>query len=408
MAHNDRLDGAGRGRKTMSLPELDPLLRSVEDETALADWGDHDDPGFRNRVGQFLEAARQAIVGSEALKATEDTFRWHLSTRLRFFDDRARQPLADEMVERPLIVLGEPRAGTTLLHALLAEDPAARSVRFWELYYPSPPPGLGGPSVSERMDRADDDWRDILALIPRWLTSHPYNDMLGQGLAECERFWSAIDFRGTAPTGWWRVPATGLSAGVEQDPVRQYQIHKMTLQHLQYGAPPRRWALKGTSHHQRLVPLLDAYPDGCFLWIHRDPVVTTASFLELISQIYEGITGAAVDRGSVGPGHVASMRAKMQQVMTLDAVQDPRILHVPYHEFTRDQPAAVRKAYEHFGFEFTPEYESHMRGWLESNRPDRYGKFAYSTDHLGVDVNELYDEFGPYMERFDVRRELGK
>jgi len=30
--------------------------------------------------------------------------------------------------------------------------------------------------------RADDDWREINAKLPKWLHSHPYNDMLGDGL----------------------------------------------------------------------------------------------------------------------------------------------------------------------------------------------------------------------------------
>jgi hypothetical protein len=392
----------------MPLPELDDLLRSVEADTGLDDWADADDPGFKSRVGNMLEAVKQVDLDSDHEKATEETFRWHLTNRLRFFNDRAQYPIADEVVERPLIVIGEPRAGTTLLHALLGEDQGSRSVRFWELYYPSPPPGLGGRSVEERKARADADWRDILRTIPKWLISHPYNDLLGQGLAECERLASGIDFTGTAPSGWWRVPAIGLSAGTTPGPIRMYKIHKMTLQHLQFRAGPRRWALKGTSHHQRLVPLLEAYPDGCFIWIHRDPVVTTASFLELISQIQEGITGRSVDRLEAGAGHVTNMRAKVQGMLSEDAVHDPRILHIPYHEFVADHVATVHKAYEHFGIDFTSQYGERLRWWLGNNRPDRYGKFTYSVENLGVDIEELYEDFTPYMDRFGVRRELKK
>jgi hypothetical protein len=259
-------------------------------------------------------------------------------------------------------------------------------------------------SVAARRARADDDWREILGLIPKWLVSHPYNDQLGEGPAECERCW-AIDFRSTPPSGWWRVPVAGLAAGVPQDHVRQYEIHRMTLQHLQVGAPPRRWALKGTSHHQRLAALLDAYPDGCFVWIHRDPVVTTASFLELISQIYEGITGHA-DRAAAAPGHVAGMRAKIGDVMGNPAVDDPRILHVAYHDFVGDPAGTIGRVYDRFGIGFDDSYGARIGAWLAGNRSDRYGRFSYSVDALGVDVEGLYREFAAYMERFDVRREL--
>jgi len=62
-----------------------------------------------------------------------------------FFDDHQRYGLEAEAIVRPLFATGEPRSGTTLLHALLSVDPDARAMRFWEVMYPSPPPGLAAP-----------------------------------------------------------------------------------------------------------------------------------------------------------------------------------------------------------------------------------------------------------------------
>ena len=41
-----------------------------------------------------------------------------------------------------MFVTGEPRTGTTLMHALMSVDPDARALRFWEVMYPSGPPGV--------------------------------------------------------------------------------------------------------------------------------------------------------------------------------------------------------------------------------------------------------------------------
>ena len=80
---------------------------------------------------------------------------------------RGSQALSDgqEKIEKPLFATGEPRSGTTLLHALLSVDPNGRALRFWEVMYPSPPPGLAGPDDPRRA-RADEDWRDILKRLP--------------------------------------------------------------------------------------------------------------------------------------------------------------------------------------------------------------------------------------------------
>ena len=126
---------------------------------------------------------------------------------------------------------------------LLAVDPDARSLRFWEVMYPSPPPGIATAQDTRRA-QADADWREINAKIPKWLLSHPYNDMLGDGLPEDERCW-AFDFRVMTPTAWWRVPIQHLSAGLPTDAAAQYRIHKAMLQAFQHRREKKYWVLKG-------------------------------------------------------------------------------------------------------------------------------------------------------------------
>src|SRR5260370_42674123 len=139
--------------------------------------------GLWETVSQ-IQKARMDEAGQ---RVAASVCNWLLTSRLQFFEaHRKRYPLAQEQIERPLFATGQPRSGTTLLHALLSVDPQGRALRFWEVMYPSPPPSLAGPEDPRRA-RADEDWREILQKIPKWLISHPYNDMLGDGLPECER-----------------------------------------------------------------------------------------------------------------------------------------------------------------------------------------------------------------------------
>ena len=75
---------------------------------------------------------------------------WLLTSRLEFFEDRNRYPVAAERIERPMFTTGEPRSGTTLMHALMSADPDARALRFWEVMYPSPPPGVSATEARGR------------------------------------------------------------------------------------------------------------------------------------------------------------------------------------------------------------------------------------------------------------------
>jgi hypothetical protein len=47
-----------------------------------------------------------------------------------------------------------------------------------------------------------------------------------------------------------------------------------------------------------------------------------------------------------------------------------------------------------------------MRDYLKNNRGDRYGKFHYSPDMIGVDINELNNEFASYRERYGLDVEI--
>ena len=49
-----------------------------------------------------------------------------------------------------------------------------------------------------------------------------------------------------------------------------------------------------------------------------------------------------------------------------------------------------------------------MRDYLKNNKGDRYGKFKYSTDVIGEDIEALHEEFAPYRERFGLEIEQRK
>jgi hypothetical protein len=385
-------------RSGTQILDADALLAAAQAETGLRDWGDDTLPDrFRLAVANIRGAGMDVAGQREAAKVC----RWLLDSRLRFFEDRKRWPIADERIERPLFATGEPRSGTTLLHALLSVDPSARALRFWELMYPSPPPGLAGPDDARRA-RADEDWREILRRIPKWLISHPYNDMLGDGLPECERTW-AFDFRVMTPTAWWRVPMNVRMSGLPPDPRAQYRLHRMLLQHCQYARPAKYWVLKGF-HGSRLEALFEAYPDARIIWTHRDPVQVIASRIVLVGEIEEGMVGR-VDWKTVAAEYLALSRATFRAALQSPLLDDPRIQHVRYPDFVADPVGTIRRFYEICGVPFTPGAEAGMRAYLRDNRSDRYGKFRYSTDVIGEDVEALHAEFAPYRERFGLEIE---
>lgn len=374
------------------------MMGAAQSETGLHDYGD---PTLPERFAVAVDHLNALGMDADGRSQAAQVCRWLLTSRLEFIEDRNRFPIGDEVVAAPMFVTGEPRSGTTLMHALMSVDPDARALRFWEVMYPSPPPGLADPDDGRRA-QADADWREINAKMPKWLHSHPYNDMLGDGLPEDERTW-AFDFRVMTPTAWWRVPMQSLVGGLATDPAAQYRLHKAMLQQLQYARPRKYWVLKGF-HGFRLKEMFETYPDAKLVWLHRDPVQVAASRTMMMADIMDGIVGP-VDLNAEAEKHLEMTRASIANTMNNPLVDDPRILHIRYTDFIADQVATVRRYYAFCGRELTDAAESAMRAYLANNRGDRYGKFRYSTQLLvdiGEDLDALHTEFRPFRERFGV------
>lgn len=374
------------------------MLNRAQDSTGLTDYGDDTLP---QRFATAVDLLNGIGMDAEGRHRAEDVCHWLLTSRLEFFEDRNRYPVADEEIERPMFVTGEPRSGTTLMHALMSVNPDARALRFWEVMYPSPPPGITGDDDPRRA-RADADWREINAKLPKWLHSHPYNDMLGDGLPEDERTW-AFDFRVMTPTAWWRVPMQTVVGGLPTDDAAQYRIHKAMLQQFQYERPRKRWVLKGF-HGFRLQAFFDCYPDANLLWLHRDPVQVAASRTMMMADILEGIVGP-VDLQAAAKMHLELTRASIANTMTNPLTDDPRILHVRYTDFLADPVGTVGRYYDFCGLTLSTEAQTQMRAYLKNNPGDRHGKFHYSTallTDIGEDLDALHHEFQAFRDRFGV------
>ena len=126
----------------MDLLDAKALLRRAQEETGLSDWGDET---LEERFGLAVDHLRSVGLDEAGQRAAAGVCRWLLTSRLQVFEDFKRYPIAEERIDKPVIAIGEGRSGTTFLHALLSVDPNGRSLRFWEVMYPSPPPGLPCP-----------------------------------------------------------------------------------------------------------------------------------------------------------------------------------------------------------------------------------------------------------------------
>ncbi|MGC9329374.1 MAG: sulfotransferase, partial [Candidatus Hinthialibacter sp.] len=117
------------------------MLSLAERKTGLNDWGNL---AFHEPLDVLLEALnREAQLSQRGRFVIAQHYMRLLCNLLRIVDDWKKHPeIADVPIAPPIVVLGFPRTGTTYLHNLLSCDPAFRTLQYWELLFPSPPPDL--------------------------------------------------------------------------------------------------------------------------------------------------------------------------------------------------------------------------------------------------------------------------
>jgi len=144
------------------------LKQRAEAQTGLHDWGN---TGFDEGLAKVCQSAcDEANLSDTHADALASNIVKTLAHRLRFYADRARYPeIAQQKISAPIIVTGLPRSGTTILHSLLAQDPAARSPLRWEIDELTPPPRAATYETDPRIASAT---KAVEALPAAFLAMH--------------------------------------------------------------------------------------------------------------------------------------------------------------------------------------------------------------------------------------------
>lgn len=388
----------GAGRRYVQLGD-ERLLAEARAQTGLADFGD---PAFleplRRLLASYEDEARLTLLGRIA--ARQDTVRL-LASRLRLVEDRRRQPgIADEQIQQPIFVTGLPRTGTTLLHGLLAQDPASRAPLHWEMMYPSPPSGKyarGG--VDRRLEIARRQIRWFHRLAPEFRRIHP----LGAELPEECLIITSHSFLSFQFQTSHRVPS--YQAWLEaQDLTPAYRQHRDILQQLQWRCPTRQWILKAPAHLYGIAALFAVYPDAGVVLTHRDPLAVAASVASLHT-VLRGTFSDGADPHEIGDEVCRRWAEGINRALRVrdsGAVPAERFVDVMYDDLLRDPIGVVHRVYAHFGRSLSPAAEERMRRFLAAHPKDRFGRHRYSLEQFGLDPDRVRRDYRDYRERFGL------
>ena len=323
-----------------------------------------------------------------------------LRNRLSLENDWKQDPgIAARRIERPLFIAGLPRTGTSLLHGLLAQDPANRTPLSWEVMSPSPAPERERYESDPRIARIERRMRWIDWLAPDFKRIHEVSARLPQ---ECVAITSHV-FRSPQFATTYRVPS--YEAWIDQADLRPaYQFHRRFLQHLQWPCSEQQWVLKSPAHLTGLGALLETYPDAGIIQTHRDPLVAMPSLASLRTVLH-GAFSNTVDPLQIGletTSYWAQVLVQAIEFRRLHPAAQSRFHDVYYHDLTRDPIGTVQRIYTYFGLPFTPEAEARMRQYLAQHPRHQYGEHRYTMEQFGLKPAEEMRRYSAYCDYFGI------
>lgn len=276
----------------------------------------------------------------------------------------ARIPLAAD----PVFVIGHWRTGTTLLHELLALDPALRAPTTYECLAPHHFLLTGG-------------W------LPRWISfalprTRPPDKMQVTWDAPQEDELALVNLGVPSPYATIAFPNNGPAnlAWLELDGLspRERQCWEQTLvtffRQLQYSRPGRL-LLKSPTHTFRLPTLARLFPAARWINITRNPFEVFSSTLRLWRSMYLAY-GYQQPRFEGLEEYVLSTFSRLHQRLeaTCGCVADGALADVRYEDLLAAPAATIRRLYQSLGLgdaePLVPQIERYFsaRSGYERNR----------------------------------------
>jgi hypothetical protein len=376
-----RLLNAG-GRPLARAITLDPdaLVRAAERRTGLRAAGDD---GFREPLARLCASAEsEADLHPLGRWLVRDHLVGLVAERLRLRDHVERHPeVLDVPVDRPVLVLATPRSGSTFLHNLLALDPRSRVPALWEVRNPVPRAARRG-RVDPRVREARKTVEGIERLAPVMLKIHPVS---AEGPEE-DRFLLEKTFLGVQFLAYHRAPSY-VDWFLEQPEERLFEACLETrrqIQVLKHGDGGRRWVGKSTVHALFGRALVRAFPDACFVLLHRDPLEAIPSICSL-GAASRSIFSDRVDLADLGREALRAVDNTLARLHHLREAPAPAsACEIRYEDLVDDPLAVVARVYEAAGMDLTPAVERGVREYVAAHPQHAGGVHRYRLEDYGL------------------------
>jgi hypothetical protein len=382
----------------------DALIDAAKRKTGLHDFGEGP---FRDNLDILVDSLeREAYLTPVGRLLTREVLITSLSKQLQLQEWFRRHPeIANEKVTTPLIIIGMPRTGTTILHELMALDPNNRCPLFWEVEAPFPPPETRTYDHDPRIARSASHIKLSHYLMPGVEGMHRMGAQLPQ---ECVSITADV-FASMLYNTIYRIPTYAKWLAEEADMAPVYRYHRRMHQLLQWRCPAKRWVIKSPAHLWSIEALLREYPDAKLVQTHRDPLRIVSSLVSMTAVMRSAYENGGIDVDDLAREWSNSCSFALNaslKTRSSGAIPPQQIVDIQFGSFMKSAEAEVERIYDAFGFEFTPAFAQRIREYLAVNSAEKHGGHKHQFSDTRLDYAREREKVKGYQEYFGVRSEF--
>lgn len=302
-------------------------------------------------------------------------------------------------INRPVVITGIPRTGTTALHKLLATDPQFQGLQTWLVGAPMPRPPRETWGTHPLFQQTVEQLKQRYDATPKSRAAHL---MVAEEVDECclvlrHSFvsnlwtcgWSAATY-----DAWWQC----------QSELPSYHHFAGTLQLMGSSEPEKRWLLKNPGHIANLDLLFAVFPDALVVQTHRDPAKAVPSLCALLMHLHPIMEeGRYQQRAHIMLAReTAKWSAAVRDAEVVRRARPGQVLDVVHGDFHGDPMRTIERIYAFAGLYLSPAVRSAMAQRIEVKPEMSHGLHTYDVADFGMTQEEIRERFSDYISRFDL------
>ena len=384
---------------------VDAVAAAAIERAHLDDFGPD---GWRDRLALILDEVDHEPNYTGLLRATfYNRAVAVLANRLLALDLLRRHPeIHERKIERPLIIAGLPRSGTTHLLNLLAAGGRFSALRYWESVQPVPLPGDPVPAdhtADPRYLRSAAAWERLQRVNPMMAAYHPMDpDHIHEDLELQTPDIATYYWEWMARMPRWRDHYLG------HDQTEHYVFGRTMLKLLDFQHDSaRRWVVKTPQHFEQLPAILRVYPDALLIFTHRDPIASLQSIVTQLAYVIR-TRERVVDPDWYYEYWVDRVERLLRAyVRDIEQVPPDQRFDVRFDEFMADDLGTAQRIHEAAGIGPDGALRDALQRFLDTHTRHQYGAVDHDLARdFGADVDALRERFAFYTDHVGLHAKV--